>query len=223
MRALFLTLPLALVACNPGPASEGPVGTAGTSDTAAPAKDETMDENIPASDSTPEIQRAPDDFGRIVEPPHEPDSDRVNPSGGGTVSNDDLSAPKLTPEAAKGEKGARNVLLEWGAALEHKDFARAYAQFGDDGARSGMSEKAYAESFAKYRTITVAMPTGSMEGSAGSLYYTAPTTITGELNGGGSYRLRGPVVLRRVNDVPGASAEQLRWHIYSADLEPQHG
>ena len=226
MRYLLLTLPLALAACNPGPASEGPVrnaGTsdAGTSDTAAPAEDPTMDSNTPTGDSTPEIQRSPEDFGRIVEPPHEPDSDRVAPPGDSTASNDDLAAPKLTPEAEKGEKGARNVLLTWGAALEHKDFARAYAQFGDHGARSGMSQKAYAESFAKYRTITVAMPTGRMEGAAGSSYYTAPTTITGMLASGGQYRLQGPVILRRVNDVPGATAEQLRWHIESADLKPR--
>ncbi len=223
MRVMLLTIPLALAACNPGPALDGPVGNVGTSDTAAPAKDEVMDKSTPSGDATPDIQRAPDDFGRIVEPPHAPDSDRVSPPGDGTASSDDLTAPKLTPEAEKGEKGARNVLLEWGAALEHKDFARAYAQYGENGAKSGMSKQAFADSFAKYRSITVAMPTGTLEGAAGSSYYTAPTTITGELKSGGSYKLQGPVVLRRVNDVPGATAEQLRWHIESADLKSKSG
>ena len=63
------------------------------------------------------------------------------------------------------------------------------------------------------------MPNGRMEGAAGSLYYTAPTTITGTLKSGGNYKLQGPVILRRVDDVPGATAEQLRWHIYSTDLK----
>jgi hypothetical protein len=32
--------------------------------------------------------------------------------------------------------------------------------------------------------------------------------------------LKGDVVLRRVNDVPGATEEQLRWHIESTTLTP---
>tara|TARA_B100000929_G_scaffold82971_1_gene64799 strand:- start:1358 stop:1759 length:402 start_codon:yes stop_codon:yes gene_type:complete len=130
-----------------------------------------------------------------------------------------MAPAELVPAAEKGEKGARNVLLFWGAALEQKQFAKAWAQFGEDGKRSGMSQQQYAESFAPYATITVAMPNGRMEGAAGSLYYTAPTTITGTLKSGGNYKLQGPVILRRVDDVPGATAEQLRWHIYSTDLK----
>ena len=235
MRSMLLTLPLALAACNTGPASTGQVGQAGSTSQTASAKDNDMDSSTPsgtagtagpagsdaASSSAPprDIKPSTEDFGRIVEPAHEPDSDRVNP--GGTASADDLSAPDLVPEAEKGEKGARNVLLTWGRALENKDFARAYAQYGDHGAKSGMSEKAFAERFSKYSTITVAMPSGTMEGAAGSSYYTAPTTIIGKLKSGGGYALQGPVVLRRVNDVPGATAEQLRWHIESADLKPR--
>ena len=117
-----------------------------------------------------------------------------------------MAPAELVPAAEKGEKGARNVLLFWGAALEQKQFAKAWAQFGEDGKRSGMSQQQYAESFAPYATITVAMPNGRMEGAAGSLYYTAPTTITGTLKSGGNYKLQGPVILRRVDDVPGATA-----------------
>jgi hypothetical protein len=51
---------------------------------------------------------------------------------------------------------------------------------------------------------------GESEGAAGSIYYTAPVTIID-----GARRLTGEVVLRRVNDVPGATPEQLRWHIES--------
>ena len=42
-----------------------------------------------------------------------------------------------------------------------------------------------------------------------------PVTITD-----GNRVLQGEVVLRRVNDVSGASPEQLRWHIDTTTLTP---
>jgi hypothetical protein len=127
----------------------------------------------------------------------------------------------LASDAAKGEEGARNILLAWACALEQGDFATAYAQWGADAAaRSGRTEAEHAAYWAAFRTIAVAVPEGRMEGAAGSSYYEVPATITGERTDGTAYRLEGPVVLRRVNDVPGATAEQLRWHIESVDLEP---
>lgn len=56
----------------------------------------------------------------------------------------------------------------------------------------------------------IAIGKGDIEGAAGSLYYEAPVTI--DFADGRPSR-RGTVVLRRVNDVPGASEEQLNWRI----------
>ena len=56
-------------------------------------------------------------------------------------SGDDLSAPTLVPEAEKGEKGARNILLEWARALERRDFARADAQWGAGAAEAGSAAR----------------------------------------------------------------------------------
>ena len=67
--------------------------------------------------------------------------------------------------------------------------------------------------------LTLAVPGGTMEGAAGSSYYTAPATLTAEDANGGSVRHQGEIVLRRVNDVPGATPEQLRWHIERVDLD----
>lgn len=128
--------------------------------------------------------------------------------------------PSDITDAYRGEKGARGVLLTWARALENGDYGKAWEQFGHGGQDSGSSKALYTARFDKYRRITIAMPTGTMEGAAGSSYYTAPTTLTGELKGGGVEVLRGDVVLRRVNDVPGATSEQLHWHIYQADLKP---
>ncbi|MET0363977.1 MAG: hypothetical protein ABW169_04930, partial [Sphingobium sp.] len=60
-----------------------------------------------------------------------------------------------------------------------------------------------------------------VEGGAGSLYYEVPVTLTGTLRDGRTERLTGPVVVRRVNDVDGATAEQLTWHLSQSDLKPR--
>ncbi|WP_374411063.1 hypothetical protein [Novosphingobium colocasiae] len=129
----------------------------------------------------------------------------------------ELPPPTLPPmtQAEKGEKGARAVLLTWARALENRRFDEAWAQF-----RYPQSNRAaFAQWWSRYRTITVAVPGGAMDAGAGSLYYTAPAVLTGVRQNGSRYRLEGDVVLRRVNDVDGATPDQLRWGIESADLK----
>ncbi|HST36374.1 MAG TPA: hypothetical protein VLK25_07070, partial [Allosphingosinicella sp.] len=61
---------------------------------------------------------------------------------------------------------------------------------------------------------------GEIEGAAGSLYVGVPVRIYGRRIGGGAFSTRGTITLRRVNDVPGSSAEQRRWHIMRSGAEP---
>ena len=131
----------------------------------------------------------------------------------------------MTPAAEKGEKGARNVLLEWARALELGDYDRAFAQWGTEAeARSGMTRAQHTAYWRKFKTIAVAVPTGTMEGAMGSSYYEAPTTVTGtEGSTGKPYKLVGTVTLRRVNDVDGATPDQLHWHFEQVDLKPASG
>ena len=44
-----------------------------------------------------------------------------------------------------------------------------------------------------------------------------PVTFYGDLNGGGTIRRPANIVLRRVNDVPGSTEAQRRWHIERID------
>ncbi len=88
------------------------------------------------------------------------------------------------------------------------------AFWGDLGARSGLSETDFAARWAGLHYPKVTFGKGESEGAAGSIYYTAPVTITD-----GSRIITGEVVLRRVNDVDGATSEQLRWHIESTTLK----
>jgi hypothetical protein len=57
---------------------------------------------------------------------------------------------------------------------------------------------------------------GQLEGAAGSIYASVPIEFFFKR---GTVKLSGSLTLRRVNDVPGSSAEQRRWHIIKFELE----
>lgn len=127
----------------------------------------------------------------------------------------DLSPPVLVPEAENGETGARNVLLSFARALELGEFGQAYAMLGEV-ARGDLKMQDFEQQFADMGRLTVAVPDGEMSGGAGSLYYEVPTTVSAT----SGTPLTGTIVLRRVNDVDGASPEQLRWHVDRVNLAP---
>lgn len=133
----------------------------------------------------------------------------------------DFAPPVLTPEAERGEKGARNVLLSFARAIELQQFGQAWAMLSEAD-RQQWSRAQFAAIFAGLNKITVAIPSGSLEGAAGSSYYTAPITITGSEQNGHPVRIEGKAVLRRVNDVDGATAAQLRWHFERVTLAWTH-
>lgn len=129
----------------------------------------------------------------------------------------EYDTPSLTSESERSEEGARNLLLAWARAIEANRPDEAWTLF-DTAAREQVPEGEFASIFTGLREISVAVPDGEMEGAAGSLYYMSQATITAMDADGRPVRLEGPVVLRRVNDVPGASEEQLRWNIEHVEL-----
>lgn len=131
-------------------------------------------------------------------------------------------APSATPTAEIATPGKPSesrypveVLKDWGNAVQLRDWATVRAYWGEAGARSGLSDKAFAAKWSSLLDPKVTIYKGDQEGAAGSLYYTAPVRIID-----GPRTVRGEVVLRRVNDVDGATDEQLRWHIDSTTLDP---
>lgn len=126
-----------------------------------------------------------------------------------------LPVPPVAPQAQKGPEGARAVLRTWAQALESRQFDVAWEQFGHPPA----SRAAFIKWWERYGTIKVALGPGEGDAAMGSLYYTAPATLTGTTVAGKPFRLQGDVVVRRVNDVDGATPAQLRWHIGTADLK----
>jgi hypothetical protein len=120
----------------------------------------------------------------------------------------------------KSAAAAAAVVQRYYAALNAGDYGTAWQQWGDDG-RPGQSFAAFARGFAHTRTTRVtigALPPG--DAGAGSLYQPVPVTVDATLDDGRHQRFRGSYVVRRVNDVDGASPGQLRWHIDSAQLKP---
>ncbi|MEH6791707.1 hypothetical protein [Parasphingorhabdus sp.] len=171
---------------------------------------------------TPQNEPQPD---RGASPAAAPHAEMDAPSSdAGATANDsapDLSPPTLIPEAERGEKGARNILLSFARAIELGAFDQAWSLLSPPD-KNKWSKSEFAGLFADLSAITVAIPGGTVEGAAGSLYYTAPVTITGTDGNGRPLRIEGKAVLRRVNDVEGATAAQLRWHFETLTLDWTH-
>jgi hypothetical protein len=129
-----------------------------------------------------------------------------------------VSEAPFTPESAQ---GAANVVQAYYALLEAGKYAEARRLWGDGGRASRLDEAAFARAFDRYAEYhaNIGAP-GRIEGAAGSLYVEVPVQAYGRLVSGEPFNLRGPVTLRRVNDVPGATPEQLQWRIASAHLKP---
>lgn len=129
-----------------------------------------------------------------------------------------IPVPEEIPYEPREPSTARDpaqVLQDWAKAVEARDWSLVRAFWGDHGERSGLSVIAFAAKWRKLRQPEVTIGKGDSEGGAGSLYYTAPLRISD-----GPRILAGEIVIRRVNDVDGATAEQLRWHIESTSIEP---
>lgn len=73
--------------------------------------------------------------------------------------------------------------------------------------------------FARYSGLRATSGTaGAQDAAAGSIYVSVPITLAGKINGK-DVRDHGSAVLRRVNNVPGSSEMQRRWHIERIDWE----
>ncbi|GAA4763307.1 hypothetical protein GCM10023219_04550 [Stakelama sediminis] len=188
---LMASAALALSGCNGGSAqsSQADIGN----DIAANAE---AAPSMPASNSG-------------VEQPDVPDGAATN-----------ALLPKLSSAQSSPTDGAADIVRNYYADIDQGDFKAAYALWGNDGKNSHQSFNAFRQGFAKTEStsVTTGSPS-SPEGAAGSLYIRVPVKVKARLKDGTNQRFSGEYTLRRANDVPGATAEQERWHLYSADLK----
>lgn len=121
--------------------------------------------------------------------------------------------------APKSMAAAVAVVQRYYSALNARDYGTAWAQWGDDGPPNQTLAK-FQAGFAGTRSTRVTI--GRLEpgeAGAGSIYQTVPVTVDSQLMDGTRQRFVGDYIVRRVNDVDGATPGQLRWHIGQAKLK----
>jgi len=158
----------------------------------------------------------------VVPTPTQPAANEAAPAPSVAVPEPTPSEPPATPDAEKSPGAAVAVLQRYCDGIAHKKYGQAYRLWASNGEASGMSEGEFARAFAKYDAFDCSFgPPGPIEGAAGSAYVDVPVVVTGTLAKGGGFVMRGPISLRRVNDVPGSTQEQRHWHISASGLKPR--
>jgi len=117
-----------------------------------------------------------------------------------------LSEAPFTPTSPQ---GASNVVQTYYALIGEGKYAEA-GKLRRDGAVFDPAP------YASYHA-QVGGP-GESDGAAGSIFIEVPVVIYGRLKTGAELHQSGKVTLRRVNDVPGATREQLLWRIDRIEL-----
>jgi hypothetical protein len=135
----------------------------------------------------------------------------VEPPAPGTPGGlpDDRTPLDERPAAAGSAQAAATVVETYFALVESGRDAEA-AKLRRDG--RDFDVKPYARLNAQ-----VGAPS-RLEGAAGSLFVEVPVVLYGRYVTGGPYHASGKATLRRVNDVPGATAEQLAWRIEKIEV-----
>ena len=112
----------------------------------------------------------------------------------------------------KSVEAAGQMVQSYGALIEQKRFAEAEKLWGDAERGRGVSDelRRYSEVH-----LQIGKPE-EPEGAAGSIYVNVPTVLYGKRGSGAEFSRSGQMTLRRVNDVPGSTETQRRWHIESA-------
>jgi hypothetical protein len=132
----------------------------------------------------------------------------------------DARMPLGRPEAAvdpKSAEAAQAIVQNFADRLEDRDFSNAYELISH--AELSLKEREFTSDYSARQEIrtTVGRPTAP-EGAAGSIYVTVPLAVSGRYRNREPFRESWKVTLRRVNDVPGSSEEQGRWHIEQIDV-----
>ena len=141
-----------------------------------------------------------------------------NPSSGARTPP--LTETRIEVPDTTAPSDPADAVRKYYAFLEARDYRHAYAMWGEDGLASRQTYEEFAGGFAHtaHTRVTVISPV-SIEGAAGSSFAEVRVDVDATTTGGAHQRFRGAYVVRRGNDVPGATRAQLRWHLDTARLE----
>ena len=116
-----------------------------------------------------------------------------------------IALTTLDPELLE-SRDCKTVLSFYADALHAGLYKEAARVWGKDWA---VSTATLERRYSAEQPVSLELGEISVEGGAGSLY----CEVAAVLKTNGNQARTGKIALRRVNDVPGATAEQLRWHI----------
>ena len=157
--------------------------------------------------------------GRAQQPAPTPPANQLQATvpAPGTGPNARTLLPPVTPAIdPKSPKAAEVLVHAFARLLSDGKFDEAYLLLGPNAPPRGEFDK----HFVGLRDLTVTQgPASDPEGAAGSIYLSVPLTVTGTVEGK-RITQSGVAILRRVNDVPGSTKAQRRWHIERFDWTP---
>jgi hypothetical protein len=116
-----------------------------------------------------------------------------------------ITPSRLNPELLE-SRDCITVLSFYADALHARLYGEAARVWGKDW---GVSATTLEKRYSADQPVSLELGEISVEGGAGSLY----CEVAAVLKTSGGEPRKGKITLRRVNDVPGATADQLRWHI----------
>jgi hypothetical protein len=143
----------------------------------------------------------------IAEAPAAPAANEAQPAIPPPETGPDARTPLGEPKGAidpKSTEAAGQVVQHYGALIEQDRWNDAANFWGGIEAASSFARELRARGL---KHLEIGKP-GAPEGAAGSIYVTMPIVFYR-----GSNRIAADVVLRRVNDIPGSTQAQRRWHI----------
>jgi hypothetical protein len=154
-----------------------------------------------------ELAKAPQDNAPDAVAPPQPPLNPPAPGEPGGLPDDrtPLAEGPIDPRSAQ---GAAQVLQHYFALAEQGKVTDKNELWSKGAEKLDLSK--YSEVHAN-----IGAP-GDSEGAAGSIYVDVPVQLYGRTKDGKEFNSLGTMTLRRVNDVPGSTAEEREWHIYKA-------
>jgi hypothetical protein len=137
----------------------------------------------------------------------------IPPPGTGPDARTPLAEPKDAIDPKSG-RGARAVVERFCEMLKGRRYDAAHRLWSGDASTDAEFVRHWA-GYGKLEGCAI-HEAGQLEGAAGSIYTSVPAEFFFK---GGLVKLSGSLTLRRVNDVPGSTEEQRRWHIVKSDFE----
>jgi hypothetical protein len=127
-----------------------------------------------------------------------------------TLPDDRTPLPEPNgPIDPKSAEGAGQVVQHYGALIEQNRWTESWKLWSNPRAAKQFDRNWRNDSEVH---MEIGKP-GDTEGAAGSIYTTVPVVFYGKTKSGDDFRRGASVIMRRVNDVPGSTEAQRRWHI----------